>query len=325
MGLGLVLGAISGGAEASLKEDEREHQARLQRQNAEHSADVQLERQKTLELFKAKQAEQSRADRVTRVDARVGEIAEAEVSGKRGIVQAGIADPAAWTAEQQGAVDQSLALDRKGLMDDPETRLKASVQTGDTDPKDYAAHRSAERRTDVSEKRVDASDRATEARERSATLAAASREYTAQLREETAQMREENRAKRLESVVKGSGGTREALAFLEGQRKELASDAQNLRQLYQAEIKGMLGERKAAIDAAYAPKFAEIERKRTLVEQDYNSMRERVGLPARTDSAAPAPTPKPAAAPPKPGASGPKPTASTAMKPWERYATPKPN
>ena len=105
----------------------------------------------------------------------------------------------------------------------------------------------------------------------------------------------------------GTDTAKEALQFLEGSRKEIASEAQNLRQLYQADIKDKSRSEVARIEAEYKPKFAEIERKRSEIEEDYGHVRERVGLPARNRTATPtaAPPPPGPAAAPKPAASAP--------------------
>lgn len=83
-------------------------------------------------------AERSRTGQVARIDAKAGELADSAVGEKRGLIDAGIADRSLWTAEQQATVDQSLANDRKAMLDDPKTRTKAAVATGDIDPKTMA-------------------------------------------------------------------------------------------------------------------------------------------------------------------------------------------
>jgi hypothetical protein len=111
--------------------------------------------------------------------------------------------------------------------------------------------------------------------------------------------------KRLEYLLaslekRGAGNpTKEALAFLDGSRKEVAEQAQSLKAQYQAELKAaLLPDDKARITAEYKPKFDDVDRRRKMIESDYASMRERVGLPPLGDSPAPAPAPRPSAAPP---------------------------
>lgn len=232
---------------------------------------------------KAAAAEEARGSMVKRIGDRQGELADAEVGAKRGTIMGRMGDASTWTAEQQAAVDQSLALDRKGLMDDPKLRTKAAIATGDIDPKDAA-------NIERDERRIDASERATEQRDRAAAMRDETQRYIAELRHEDSMRRMEMLAKRFGS---DRSGTKEALAFIEGTRKELATEASELRRLYQAEIKDKLPKQQAQIKAEYDPKFAEVEKKRTQIEQDYAALRERVGLPARSES--PAPAPKPAA------------------------------
>jgi hypothetical protein len=111
--------------------------------------------------------------------------------------------------------------------------------------------------------------------------------------------------KRLEYLLaslekRGAGNpTKEALAFLDGSRKEVAEQAQSLKSQYQAELKAaLLPDDKARITAEYKPKFEDVDRRRKMIESDYASMRERVGLPPIGDSPAPAPASRPTAAPP---------------------------
>lgn len=112
-------------------------------------SELELQRSMRLAEFKAgldtkgdarkmQLADDARKEQVARVDAKAGELADESVGQKRGLIDSNIADRSAWTPEQQAAVDQSLAADRKGLMDDPKVRTKAAVATGDISPKDAA-------------------------------------------------------------------------------------------------------------------------------------------------------------------------------------------
>jgi hypothetical protein len=95
-------------------------------------------RQINAEQRKIKNDDQVRKDQVGRIDAGVSKLADVEVGKKRGLVQAGIADPDSWSAEQQAAVDQSLSNDKTALVNDPKLRTKAAVSSGDISPKDAA-------------------------------------------------------------------------------------------------------------------------------------------------------------------------------------------
>lgn len=292
--MSIFMGALGGAGEAlgnigsTLMKDELAREGRVQESN------LALERAKALELFKMEVGNRERTAQVQRVDAAAGRIADAKVGEKRAEIERGIVDRAGWTPEQQAAVDQSLAADRQATMGDMKTRTQAAIQTGDIAPKDAA-------QIDRDDRRIDATEKATEQRERASVRREETREYIALLREETAQRRIELLMKQI--AAKGSGGgkdgTKEALSFLDGARKELASDAQNLRQLYQSQIKDKSRGEVARIEAEFQPKFADIERKRAQIEEDYNAVRERVGLPARTktETPAPSPAPKPGAAP----------------------------
>jgi hypothetical protein len=224
------------------------------------------------EKRKVDMADTERTKQTQRIDAKAGELAEGAVSAKRGLVQSGIADPNAWTPEQQAVVDQSLALDKGKIAADPETRISAAISTGDIDPTKAATiHRD--------DRRLDASEKATAAKERQAEMRDATQRYIADLRHADSQ-------KRLDVLIAKTGagkdGVREALSFVDGVRKELTSESQNLRQLMQAELKDELDpDVRKRVQEEYKPKFADIERKRAQIDQDYNALRGRVGLPER--------------------------------------------
>lgn len=234
-------------------------------------------------------ADKARTDQVERIGAKAGEIADTQVGRKRGLVEAAISDRSAWTPEHQAAVDQSLTLDREEIASDPETRIKAAAATGDLSLKDQATlHRD--------DRRLEAAERKTAAAERTAEMRDATQRYIAELRDK-------QQSARLEALIAKTGkdkdGTREALSFLDGARKELSSEEQTLRQLFQAELRQADKydpEAQKAIKDQYEPKLAEIARRRKEIQSDYDAIRTRVGLPERT-AAKPEPT-KPTAAVP---------------------------
>lgn len=138
-----------------------------------------------------------------------------------------------------------------------------------------------------------------EGKDRRADARLESQEKIAADRNESAERRSDARLAVMVSKIGHSGGgnpTKEALAFVDGARKETASEAANLKALFAAEMQGKSPTKQAEIKAEYAPKFADIDRKRAQVELDFNNLRERVGLSPAAGQAAPA-TAKPAAAP----------------------------
>jgi hypothetical protein len=254
------------------------------------------------EALKGRNTEEQRTAQVSRIDAKASELAESSLAPKRGLIDSGIVDRSSWTPEQQAAVDQSLALDKAQVKADPKTRTDAAIATGDISPKEAATIERDDRRLDAAEKATALKERLEMLREEGRNARA---DRSAELQEKRLSVMMELGMARLEKAGKATGEaatTKEVLSFLDGSRKELASDAQNLRQLYQSELKEAVtqSERKA-LEARYAPKFAEVERKRGQIEQDYNLVRAKVGLAPRADSAPPAAAP--AATAPKPAAS----------------------
>lgn len=311
---GIILGALAGGADAMLKSHFEEQKSELDTKRQltiqKASSDLETQRQQTLALFKQNLemngANQQREAQVARIDGAAEKIADEQVDSKRGVIAGAIADKSAWTPEQQAAVDQSLALDKSAIVADPKTKVKAAINTGDIDPKTAAT---------LTQKDDAALYKAMwEQSKEDGRNARADARIAAQ---------QESSDKRLAYLFaalekKGASGqnaTKEALSFLEGSRKEIASDAQNLKALYQADLKDLSPSAAAKVKAEYAPKFAEIERKRTQIEEDYNTMRERVGLPSRAAGAGPAPATAPAAAAPKATKPASRPPLSNFLKP----------
>lgn len=83
-------------------------------------------------------ADQQRTAQTSRIDAAADSIADKAVEPKRGLINSRIEDKSTWTAEQQAAVDQSLAGDKAKVASDPKTRTQAAIATGDIAPKDAA-------------------------------------------------------------------------------------------------------------------------------------------------------------------------------------------
>jgi len=300
--MSIILGALGGAGEALQNVGSTMFKAEIDRETAAqartHESDLTLQRAKALEQFKMELGNQERAAQTQRIDTAAGKIADEKVGEKRRTIEGGIVDRASWTPEQQAAVDQSLALDRQAAVADPKNRTEAAIRTGDIAPKDAASilHKDDA----LLYKHLWEREREEGRNARADARIAAQMEAS------------DKRLGYLFSALEkrgagGQSGTKEALSFLEGARKEIQSEAQNLRQLYQAQIKDKSKGEVARIDAEYAPKFAEVDRKRREIEEDYNQVRTRVGLPART-GATPSPAPSPAPTP-KPGAAAPKPAA----------------
>jgi hypothetical protein len=284
--------------------------------NREVAAQADSQRAMRLEEFKqalgTRVAEEQRTAQVSRIDAKASELADSSLAPKRGLIDSGIVDRSSWTPEQQAAVDQSLALDKDKAVRDPKTRTDAAIATGDISPKEAATIERDDRRLDATEKANALKERLEMLREEGRNARA---ERSAELQDKRLSVMLELGEKRLEAAGKKTGEaatTKEVLSFLDGSRKELASDAQNLRQLYQAEIKEASPSKRKEIEATYAPRFAEVERKRGLIEQDYNAVRAKVGLAPRADGAPPAAAP--AGTPPKPAAAAKPPATGAPQK-----------
>lgn len=174
-----------------------------------------------------------------------------------------------------------------------------------------------ERRIDVAEKKGEQAAQAAEMKDRRdrelAEKRDATQRYIAELRDDTA-----NRRIDVDALVTklggGANGTKEALSFIDGARKELANDAATLKSMYAADINGLSAAQRAKVKAEYEPKFAAIEAKRTQIEADFNALREKVGLPG---ASAPAPSPKPDKAP----AALPLPKEKSALQAGKVYQT----
>lgn len=149
----IIGGALAGLGEQAANIGGAMFKAELDRDARQQDSDLALARAKTLEEFKAGLATKERTAQVERINAETGRIADERVGQKRGIINAGIADPAAWTPEMQAAVDQSLAQDREGIVNSSRTRRDAAVRTGDIKP-DVAA--TIDSREEVASVRADA-------------------------------------------------------------------------------------------------------------------------------------------------------------------------
>ncbi len=299
---GLLLGGLAGAAagfSSGFDEDVKERRAeRMDLRRAE----IEDQRARALILFKQGVENQARTDMAARVNTAAGGIADRAVGQKRGLIEGNIVDRENWTPEQQAAVDQSLGLDRAALAEDPDVRTAAAVQTGDIDPKTAAG-------LDLQGKKAEAQAKAAERKEALELEKLNRRDTNARLDRELREKNAEQRFNLMMARIGASGrdkdnSTKELLSFLEGSRKELATDESNLRLQYKEE-RAALGdfpkpEAKAKLEQEYGARFEDIKKKRRQLEADFNYARDKAGLPAvRADDDAPAARSAPAPAPAK--------------------------
>lgn len=86
-----------------------------------------------------------------------------------------------------------------------------------------------------------------------------------------------------------------AMEVVDSRRKDLAAELASIRQVYQAEIKDMGPDEKAARAIEYKAAVAEIEERRKPIEQDYQTLRVKYGMAKEGEvPVAPKATPAPA-------------------------------
>jgi hypothetical protein len=231
-------------------------------------------------------ADQRRMDRVARVDsAKQGLVSDAmgaKYAGSDAAVAAADAGQtdAPLSAEQKAVISQAKGTDRTAMMNDPMTSVQASVKTGDLLPHDAAVLALGEKRADREERKMDINERTTLSKERQVEMRDATQRYIADLRHQDSQ-------KRLDALIAKTGagkdkdGVKEALSVIDGARKDLANEATNLKSLYATELKDKSKAEQARIQAEYKPKFDAIDAQRGQLDEDYDSLRGKVGLPAR--------------------------------------------
>ena len=287
--MGIILGALAGAGDYIAK-SETQNQKRMDDMDLEkHRSDLEMRKLKMLDSLRERSAiatEQRAEEPLKRFGTALaanqqGEVpvTAAPVSGATGQVAAGA------EVASTGIIGQT----RKITSD--EALNKTLGETMASDPVALAAYeknigKSArdDRRIDVTQARDEArgiasakeSDRKALAAERSD----ATQRYLGELRAETS---EKNAQARLEALVKniggGTGGTKEALAFLNETRKELANNAADLNKYYTADTKELGGTKLAAVKAEYKPKQEALDAKRKQVEADFVALREKIGLP----------------------------------------------
>ena len=194
----------------------------------------------------------------------------------------------------------------KGLINAPASTRKrttdealqaASDRAKLEDPEAYAAYESSIGRPAREERKLDLTEAKNEAAAKAREASEARKSEDAKRRDATDRYIADLRSM-IQAQGKGKDGTKEAMAFIDSQRKELAAESAQLRQLYKTELGNMPSRKeKEALAAKYEPQIAAIEAKRSALESDFDILRTKVGLPAREPKPAPAPAPKPGAAP----------------------------
>ncbi len=148
-----------------------------------------------------------------------------------------------------------------------------------SDPEAYAAYETAIGKSLRDERKLDNQANAAEIKDRRERELAMMRDATTRY---AADLRSADSDKRLEALIGrlggGQSGIKEALTFIDGQRKEIAAESAELRQLQKQAME--MGQDPAKVSAEFAPKFAALQRKRDQIEADFGSLREQVGLPA---------------------------------------------
>lgn len=147
-----------------------------------------------------------------------------------------------------------------------------------SDPEAYAAYEMTIGKSDREDKRIEVAGKNAELKDARDRAIADQRDATSRY---IADLRSADSDKRLDVLIGklggGQAGTKEALTFIDGQRKEVAAESSELRQLQKQAIE--MGQDPAKVSAEFAPKFSALQRKREQIESDFGSLREQVGLP----------------------------------------------
>lgn len=268
---GIIAGALGGAGDAMVKFG-------LQQQNDANAMDLEnlrsqndVNRAKAIEQAKIDFANQERTNMVSRVDAAAAPIVAQAKTSKLNTFYGDGSD-----LKPEDISDEEMNSQPAQLSDAEQTkaRTQAAIKTGDISPKEAAIlsgkDAAAETQMTIAQLRMDAINARTQAQYETAMA-------------------------KVEAMLAKNGSkaqtNKEALSFIDGLRKDVASEAANLKALYTAEIKDKPRAKVAEIEAAYKPKFAALEKRRAQIQQDFNSIRERVGLPAVSDEEESAPQP----------------------------------
>lgn len=93
-----------------------------------------------------------------------------------------------------------------------------------------------------------------------------------------------NESKKMDAFMAkmASGGgdkSEKVMAYMEGRRKEIASEASDIKSQLAAEMKDALPDERAAIKAAYQPRLDQIAKARQQMDADFAHLREKFNLP----------------------------------------------
>lgn len=323
--MGLLSGLIGGFAEGGLNIANNAIKAEQRKSEQEFESELLMKRQAALEQLREKfeqakaqaKREQDKADATTiegaSDDKRV-ERAQGIINADTGIqhtpdeVKKIIADPT-WT-ENYGAIRNTAGgkpteWDGRGGIINPTTSVIPSTdRTRAQELNDKADAAMGIGRTDMEkgfrdqgnlERQVTADENRTKTQQKANELAAA--KQTAW--EENESKKRENEAKKaeayasmMEALLKGKDATPEkVMSYMEGRRKEIASEALDVKNQMAADLKAAefgTPEEKAAIKAAYQPRLDEISKSRKQMDADYAHLREQFKLPElKADAPAP--------------------------------------
>lgn len=260
------MGALGGMGDALQNIGGSMFKAELDRDARQADSDLALARAKSLEEFKSGLGERDRKQMVERIDT----AAKGIIGGKIAQKANDLYGPGSNLTEADLADEEKQAL---ALTDGEKAaaRTQAAINIGYISPKDAAT-------SERDERRLDATERATAQRETAAAMRDETQRYIAELREETAQKRIEGLVQRLGG---GKDGASNALSFLDGKRKKLQSEETSLRQMLKTEMEGKGPTEQRRIKAEYEPKLDAIAKEHRQIDEDFDALRERVGLAPR--------------------------------------------
>lgn len=288
--MGILSGFIGGAARAT-GEIANQRIARYTAEELQRQRDlIDQEREKRIEEAQMAregraiaQRDKERTDTVSRIDAEAGRIADAEIGKQRGLIYSK-QELLEQTPEWQDQTEQELASKRQSIASDHNTRFAASVNTGDTSQKEAQAYFDSSRRIELAEKQQEVANA-------NAAMRDATERYKADLRAKSDEAKDATNNKRLDvmlsSIRGGSNGkVDKVMSLLEGTRKSLNGESDRLSDLMKSELKGVENDpaAQAKIREEYKPKFDQLNLQQKNLNDDFNSVRQRFGLPVREDS-----------------------------------------
>jgi hypothetical protein len=213
--MGIVLGALGGAGSAMQEMGLAQQKSWLEQDNQANASNLALQREQALEVFKnnlqTTTANQQRDAQASRINAAAGGIVSGQLADKYAGSDAAVAAAqggaspdvsaaegndnvqAALTPDQQAVIDQSKAADKSALMNSPDVRTQAAIQTGDISPKDAMQNTS---KTEINQIKMDAllqrSQDHNATQEQLWQIRAESQKYAADLRLQAAQEKQAN-------------------------------------------------------------------------------------------------------------------------------------